>query len=59
VAACASCGKDTELYYHGLPVCVDCSDVVPDHILPEHKAVPENSSVETVIETSSPNESVE
>ena len=35
--ACSICGKDTELYYHGLPFCADCSGpgVFPDHVLPE------------------------
>ena len=57
VGACSNCGKDTELHYHGLPVCVDCSGTVPDHILPERKT--ENSSAETATDTQSSNESVE
>jgi hypothetical protein len=57
--ACSNCGKDTELHYHGLPMCVDCSasGVVPDHVLPERKA--ENSSVEPTSETPSSDEPVE
>jgi hypothetical protein len=57
--ACSNCGKDTELHFHGLPVCVDCSayGVILDHILPEGKA--ENANVETASETPSSNEPVE
>ena len=44
--ACSNCRKDTELYYHGFPLCVDCSasGVIPDHVLPERH--PENNNEE-------------
>jgi len=37
--ACSNCGKDTELYYHTFPLCVDCSasGMLPEHILPVHE----------------------
>jgi hypothetical protein len=42
--ACSNCGEETDLYYHGFPLCVDCSGsgMFPDHILPEPEK--ENSS---------------
>ena len=57
--ACSNCGKDTDLYYHSVPLCVDCSGsgVLPEHILPERKK--EDSSVEPASETPSSNEPVE
>jgi len=54
MSECSNCGRGTDLYYHGLPVCVDCSDVLPDHMLPERKT--ENRSVETAGEMPSSNE---
>jgi len=36
MSACSNCGEETDLYYHGLPICVDRGDsgAAPDHILP-------------------------
>jgi hypothetical protein len=36
--ACSNCGKDTELYYHNFPLCIDgsASGMLPDRVLPEH-----------------------
>jgi len=43
-----NCRKETNLYYHGLPVCVDCgaSGVIPEHILPDapKEEIPTNES---------------
>jgi len=35
--ACSNCGKETDLHYDGLLICIDCSSAVPDQILPESK----------------------
>jgi len=51
---CSNCRKNTELYYHGFPLCVNCSGSgeVPDHILPEgHR---ENSNSETAPDETPP-----
>jgi hypothetical protein len=44
MSECSNCGKGTDLYFHGLPFCADCSGtgVFPDHVLPDRER--ENSS---------------
>jgi predicted amidophosphoribosyltransferase len=46
--ACSNCGKDTELYYHGLPFCADCSrpGVFLAHVLPDREEEEEENDSE-------------